>query len=349
MSILDEIKTSREEGSSQPAEIVQEQAPEIISDENASTEQQVIETIEPVVEQNITNQEPVVIAEEKPKSQFANEEVAKINAYLTKYPEKSIDDYKALTTPVESLKEDDLIRSYLSEKEGKTKSQIDYALKNLELKEDDPDFDGEFGGDDSDLENLKKKGDREEMIQKAREWREDFVKNELNFTDDNQESQQAPAEETPSIEKFIQDAKTQQDNYLQNFRTEIYKALPALEKIDLEVQGKTVSFVPDEDFKTEMRKGAEDISKIGNEYFDEHSNIKDAKGFITNNTLWANPKTRQRMIDFMMEQAVLNDRAKTDKQKRNITLDDATGKSIPQSTERGEVVDQIFSRNKGSF
>lgn len=348
MSILDEIKTSREEGSSQSAEIVQEQAPEIIIDENASTEQQVIETNETADTQTITNQEPIVVPEEKPKSQFASEEIAKINAYVTKYPEKSIDDYKALTAPIESIKEDDLIRSYLSEKEGKTKSQIDYALKQLELKENDPDFDvdGEFENDDADLENLKKKGDREEMIQKAREWREDFVKNELNFDNDIQETQTTQVEETPSIEKFIEDAKKQQDNYKQNYITEIYKALPTLEKIDLEVQGKTISFVPDEDFKTEMRKGAEDISQIGNEYFDEQANIKDAKGFITNNTLWANPKTRQPMIDFMMEQAVLNDRAKSDKQRRNITLDDATGKSIPQSTERGDVVERMLNKNR---
>ena len=98
-----------------------------------------------------------------------------------------------------------------------------------------------------------------------------------------------------------------------------------------------------------MRKGAEDISQIGNEYFDEQSNIKDAKGFITNNTLWANPKTRQPMIDFMIEQAILNDRANTDKKRRNITLDNSNGVSIPQSSERGDVVDKIFSNKRGSF
>jgi hypothetical protein len=351
MSILDEIKVSREEASATPIVNVPEENSETPTPVEVQTapEETTIETIETAVEQPITNQEPIVVPEEKPKSQFANEEVARMNAYLTKYPEKTLDDYKALTTPVESLQEDDLLKSYLSEKEGKTKSQIEYALKQLELKEQDPDFDPEFENDETALENLKRKGDREAMIQKAREWREDFVKNELNFDGDSLETQTPAQAEFPSIEKFVEDAKNQHLEYLQNYRTEIYKALPDLNKIDLEVQGKTVSFVPDENFKTEMRKGAEDISQIGNEYFDEKQNIKDAKGFITNNTLWANPKTRQPMIDFMIEQAILNDRANTDKLRRNITLDNADGRSVPQSTERGDVVDKLFSRNRGGF
>lgn len=355
MSILDEygIKSTREE-STASAETT-EQIPEVTNVEETATtdntqeQEEVQETTQPAETQATTNQKSTDVVPEKPVSQFANEEVARIDSYLRKYPEKTIDDYKALTTPVESLNEEDLLRSYLSEKEGKTKSQIDYTLKNLELKEQDPDFDAEFENPDSDLENLKKKGDKEALVEQAKKWREEFVKSELSFDNDNQSTEQTASEQIPSIEKFIEDAKLQQQAYTENYRTKIYEALPTLDKIDLDINGKTVSFVPDENFKTEMRKGAEDISQIGNEYFDESANIKDAKGFITNNTLWANPKTRQPMINFMIEQAILEDRLKTDKAKRNITLDDATGKSVPQSTDRADVVDKIFSRNRGSF
>lgn len=345
MNILSDIVTSREESSAENNNLNKD-----VNEPQASIEniEQQEENTDPIKEEVITNQEQEIVNEEKPKSKFATEEVARIDAYLRKYPEKSLDDYKALMTPVESLQEDDLIKSYLAEKAGKTKSQIEYTLKQLELKEIDPDFDGEFENNESTLENLKKKGDREELIQKAREWREEYVKNELNFDIENQTAQGNENEASLSIEQFIESAKEQQQQYTQNYRTKIYEALPTLEKIELDVQGKTISFVPDENFKLEMRKGAEDISQIGNEYFDEQSNIKDAKGFIINNTLWANPKTRQPMIDFMIEQAILNDRASNDKMRRNITLDDASGKSIPQSSERGDVVDRILtgSRNR---
>lgn len=353
MSILDEygIKSVREETTTttQTPEVTPE-TPAVVEATTPDTlPEQTQETTQIADTQSTTNQEPIVRTEENQVSQFANEEVAKMNSYFKKYPEKSIDDYKALTTPVEQLKEEDLLRSYLSEKEGKTKSEIEYALKQLELKEQDPDFDPEFDEDKDSLEELKKKGDRERMIQEARKWREDFVKSELNFDGDNQSTQEAQPSEIPSIEKFIQDAQVKHQEYTQNYLTKIYEALPQLDKIDLEIDGKTVSFIPDENFKTEMRKGAEDISKIGNEYFDETSNIKDAKGFITNNTLWANPKTRQPMIEFIKEQAINNYIAKTDKARRNITLDDATTRSVPQSTERGDVVDKIFSNKRGGF
>lgn len=353
MSILDEygIKSVREESttSTQTPEVTPE-TPAVVETPTPETlPEQTQETTQIADTQSTPNQEPIVRTEENQVSQFANEEVAKMNSYFKKYPEKSIDDYKALTTPVDKLKEEDLLRSYLSEKEGKTKSEIEYALKQLELKEQDPDFDPEFDDDKDNLEELKKKGDRERMIQNAREWHEGYVKSELNFDGDNQTTQEAQPSESPLLKQFIDDAQVKHQEYTQNYLTKIYEALPALDKIELEVGGESFSFIPDENFKTEMRKGAEDISKIGNEYFDETANIKDAKGFITNNTLWANPKTRQPMIEAMIEQAVNKHIAKTDKVRRNITLDDATSRSVPQSTDRGDVVDKIFSRNRGGF
>lgn len=359
MGLLDEIKESREQAPQQPnpaseapVEVtVETPASEVIVETPVdSTPEQTTENNQPAQEQTTTNQNTVEITQEKSGSTFANEEVARINAYLTKYPEKTIDDYKALTTPTDQLNEQDLIRSYLSEKEGKTKSQIDYALKNLELKEVDPDFDGEFGSPESDLENLKKKGELEALVKQAREWREEYVKSELSFDTIPQNTEQASQEAAPSIEQFIADAKKQQEAYTQNYLTKIYEALPTLDSIDLEIQGKTVSFVPDEEFKTEMRKGAEDISQIGKEYFDETGNILDAKGFISNNTLWANPKTREKLLAFVIDQAVQNDRANTDKARRNITLADTSGKSIPESSNRGDVVEKILAKRKnGSF
>lgn len=354
MSILDEygINEARQQA---PAETQTTEAQETVQEntesetvvENQAPQEQSQETTQPAQEQTTTNHNTVETTQEKPVSQFANEEIAQMNSYLTKYPEKTIDDYKALTAPIESLNEEDLLRSYLSEKEGKTKSQVEYALKNLELKESDPDFDDEFENGDSDLENLKKKGEREALLEQAKLWREEFVKSELSFDEESTATQEQQVQEVPSIEKFIEDAKVQHQAYKEKYTTKIYEALPQLDKIDLNIQGKIVSYIPDENFKTEMRKGAEDVSQIGIEYFDETGMIKDPKGFIENNTLWANPKTRQPMIDFMIKQAIDNHIAETDKKRRNITLDDASGKVTPQSSDRGAVVDKLFNGRSG--
>lgn len=294
-------------------------------------------------EANNQNNQP-----EKTASNFANEELAEANAYLLKNPGKSYDDYKALKVPTSSINENDLIKSFLSEKEGKTESSIAYELKRLELKESDPDFDDDF----EDLETLKLKAEREELIQKAREWRDGFVKEQLSFDGDSQNIQNAEQENqqpVKSIDEFLQDAKRVQEEYTQNYRTEIYKAVGEINEIPLNINGSEVLFVPDEDFRTEMRKGAEDVAGIGKEFFDEKGNITNASAFIKENTLWANPKTRQSMLDFMIEQAVLKDRVSRDKGQRNITLDATQPHSVEGNYDDGKVVDAMLARNRTSF
>ncbi|MEI7488035.1 MAG: hypothetical protein WCJ72_11625 [Chryseobacterium sp.] len=294
------------------------------------------------------NQEQELNVEKKQKNVFANEELAEANAFLLKNPTKTLEDYKALKIPSGDISEEDLMKQFLSVKEGKTESEIAYELKRLEKKNPDPDFDDEFENDES-LDDLKLKGDRERLIQNAREWRDGFVKEQLKFDDENQESQTI-TNDNPSIEQFINDAQKAHEEYTQNFRTEIYKALPLINQIDLDVQGSTVGFVPSEEFKTEMRLSAENIGGIGKEFFDENGNITNAKSFITENTLWANPKTRQPLLDFMMEQAVLKDRAVRDKERRNITLDNANAVHVAESSDKGEIVDKRLNETKsGTF
>lgn len=286
------------------------------------------------------------------QSVFANEELAEANAFMLKNPGKTFSDYQALKVPTASIGEEDLLRSYLSEKEGKTKSAIDYELKKLELKDSDGDFDDDFSDDEDSLEHLKKKAEREELIQKAREWRDGYVKEQLAFDGDNQFEQNADNNQpaAKSLDDFLLDAKRKQDEFKQNYQSEIYKAVGEINQIPLQINGKEVLFTPDDNFKTEMRIGAEDVSAIGKEFFDENGNISNASEFIKQNTLWANPKTRQAMLDFMVEQAVLEDRASRDKGQRNITLNDKQPHSVNgNDDDGGKVVDQMLARNRTSF
>lgn len=332
---------------------------EINTAENTSTQETQENPEETTLENNtaseVTEQQNQAVNQfSQPISQenvFANEELAEANAFLKKNPGKTFADYQALKVPTSSLNENDLIKSYLSEKEGKTEAAIAYELKRLELKQSDPDFDDEFSDEDS-LETLKLKADRDELILKAREWREGYVKEQLNFSNDNQENTEVVNENqlaAKSIDEFLQDAKRVQEEYTQNYRTKIYEAVGNIDQIPLTINGQEVLFVPDENFRTDMRQGAEDVSGIGKEFFDEQGNITNASSFIKENTLWANPKTRQPMIDFMMEQAVLQDRASRDKGQRNITLDDKQPHSIEEVSRSGDFVVGMLNKGRTTF
>lgn len=355
MGVLDEISNSVKAEQSN-----QENTEQSNQENTEQNNQEQHENINPDANQNLENEQGTTAEQQnqannqpsepdKKESIFANEELAEANAYLKKNPGKSFADYQALKAPTDSLNENDLIKSYLSEKEGKTEAAIAYELKRMELKESDYDFDDEFSEEET-LENLKVKAEREELIQKAREWRDGFVKEQLNFSDDNKENttenNQQPVK---SIDEFLQDAKRAHEEYTQNYRTEVYKAVGEINEIPININGELVSFIPDEDFRTEMRKGAEDVGSIGKEFFDDKGNITNAQAFIKENTLWGNPKTRQKLLDFSNEQAVLKYIASRDKGQRNITLDDKQKHSVEGNDDSGKVVEQMLARNRNSF
>ena len=338
MSLLDELQVSANESVVDNPAI---ETPIVETPNVENVETPVVETqVEPIVENNI---EPTVSTETKAKT-FTNEQLAEADAFLTRFPEKTLEDYNSLKVPTNKLNEEELIKSYLSGKEGMTEDEIAYEMKKLEVVDEDDDF-----GDADEDAVLKAKAERSRILREATKYREDFVKEQLSFTTETTTTADAP---TNDVESFLKNAEKANQELRTEYVDTIYKALGEIDTIPVTLNGEQLSFKPDEDFTREMRIGAEDLSNIGKEFFDENSGkIKDPKGFITETTLWANPKTRQPMLNFMIEQAILKDRANIDKNRRNINLDNFGGNSNPSTdNDAKQAVDALLNRRqKSSF
>lgn len=247
-------------------------------------------------------------------SEFANAELAEANAFLKKNPEKTYDDYKALKVPTSELNADDLIKQYLSEKEGKSPTQVALEMKKMELADDsDPDFEDYV--DVTSMEYLEAKALKESLLQSASEWREDNVNEQLTGSKDKPESESIESPEN-FAKKQIEQVKKSREDYL----TSTYNALNDIKEIPIDINGSTVSFVPSEDFRNEMKKTAEDVSYVTQKFFNEDGSIKNAKGFITEVAVWANEKTREEIIAFRVDQAIKQHDANNGKIRRNVNL-----------------------------
>lgn len=310
--------------------------------QNTNGDEKIIE--QPEQSKSVNTQEsPVGEKAKEAKKTFANEELERLNDFLLKHPNKSIEDYNQLKKPIESFSEEDLLRNFYSEKEGMTEAEIAYELKRLEKKETDD----EFGDELDELEVLKLNAEREKILKEAKDFRANQVQEFL--AEKEAETHELPKQES-EIQTFLQEqeklAKAERNEYLK----EIYEVLPEITEVELQLNGESIKFVPDEEFNKEMRLVAEDVSYATQKYFDKNGKMTDKKGFIENAALWVNPKTRQPMIDFMIEQAVTRDRAERDKVARNITLDKPNGTSVQGSIDGAEAFEAFMrERNASNF
>ena len=203
MSILDTLQQAANENpivqptqeNIQDAPITEPTATETVVEE---TETVVAEETAPV-NNNVQTQEASTEPTETTKSQFASEEVAEFNAFKQKFPEKSIDDYKRLKTPTSELNEEELLRQYYSEEEGMGEKEIAYQLKQLEVNGNDDDEFGDFSLDED--EKLKREASRERDLRKARQWHENYVKDQLSFESTGTE-QNTPQQSVMTAEEF---------------------------------------------------------------------------------------------------------------------------------------------------
>lgn len=342
MSILDRLEQTANENPI--VQNVQENISETPTEETTTTETVVEETETVVAENapvnnNVQTQEASQEQTETPKSQFASEEVAEFNAFKQKFPEKSIDDYKRLKTPTSEVNEEELLRQYYSEEEGMGEKEIAYQLKQLEVKESEDD---DFGDDSlSEDEKLKREANRERDLRKARQWHENYAKNQLSY----EPTEQNQTQTAMTAEDFRNQLVEQHNKARENYLTSVYSTLSEIKDIPLNVNGETVSFVPDEEFRKEMRAVSEAPETAYAKYQDENGGFKDYKGFITDVNLWANHKTRQPMIDFMIEQAILRDRVAQDKVRRNVSSTTSLG--VPSGGNGAETdFEQYYSEKR---
>lgn len=319
MSILDTLEQAANE--SPIVNSTQETIQDAPITETTTTETVVEETETVVAEEtapvnnNVQTQEASTESTETPKSQFASEEVAEFNAFKQKFPEKSIDDYKRLKTPTSELNEEELLRQYYSEEEGMGEKEIAYQLKQLEVNGNDDDEFGDFSLDED--EKLKREANRERDLRKAKKWHENYVKEQLSFEAESVESKSEQTEMTAYDyhAQLVEQTQKARENYL----TSVYSTLSEIKDIPLNVNGETVSFVPDEDFRKEMRAVSEAPETAYAKYQNEDGSFKDYKGFITDVALWANPTTREKLVEYRIEQAILRDRVAQNKERRNVS------------------------------
>lgn len=269
------------------------------------------------------------------RMQFATEEVAELNAFMLKNPNKTIDDYKQLKKPTSEINEDDLLRQYYSEKEGMGEAEIALKMKKMELaKQSDDDFD-DFERDDE--EQLERQVLREKELKSARKWRDEYVREQLSET----KTAEVPVEHesVEAYKKAVEEAqKTARQSYLTSLYTEV---LPSITSIELGTNGESLSYIPDEEFKQEMKAVSEDFNLIYQKFLNQDGTFKDAKGFITEVALWANPTTREKMIAYRVEQAVLRDRASQSKVRRNVGFDSG-GSEVATSESNADYVRKFF-------
>lgn len=334
MSILDTLEQAANESP------VVQTSPENVSDTpitELTTAETVVEETETVVADDApvnNNVQTQASTEEQPettpKSQFASEEVAEFNAFKQKFPEKSIDDYKQLKTPTSEVNEEELLRKYYSEEEGMGEKEIAYQLKQLEVNAGEEDDFGDFSLDED--EKLKREASRERDLRKARQWHENYVKEQLSFdnagTADNQQQKEMTAEDFRN--QLVEQTQKARESYL----TSVYSTLAEINEIPLNVSGENVSFIPDEDFRKKMRAVSEAPETAYAKYQDENGGFKDYKGFITDVALYANPETREPLIEFRIEQAILRDRIAQNKERRNVSS--TTGLGVADSTNGSE-------------
>ncbi|MCT4151362.1 hypothetical protein HZP59_08965 [Elizabethkingia anophelis] len=295
----------------EPSNVDNEVAPQVNSTQEVDSQV----NIAPVDNRNGSKNEDV----------FASEEVARINNFLKKNPSKNVNDFYELTKDINSIPEDDLIRQYLSEKEGKQKAGIELEMKRMTLEQvpemSDEDFDDDFGGvsqkdiDQINERNLEKQAKREELLAKAKAFHTEKVNSELSFESNSQ----------PDNKLSNDDLVKQQQAYAQevraNYLNEIYKVEKEVSDIPLNIGGKTVFFTMEDEVKSSIRPYVENISETVKDYFNaDYTQVTNAKSLYEDFAAWRSPQFKQQVFDFIYEQGVAAGMEQRDKAQRNISF-----------------------------
>lgn len=288
--------------SEQPSETQQIQTQEKNTEQNTVSEAQV-------------NQQPTT---ETKQSVFANEELAKLNDFVKKTG-KGVDEYLALQKSSSDLDKRELIKKYLSEKEGLSEKEVARELRKFE------------DIDDEDLVDEDTKELFEIQHDKASKWYDGYRESVLSSLESETKVSQGEQEETQEIQRYsveeYQNMYAEQVSNIQLHNNQkIAEAIPELE-YELEyggskengIEGFKISFKPDEAYLKEATKVGLDMGVLINDFF-ENGQIKDAKGLLKVLTQSYAP-TSKVMVDKLIEQAVLRDRVARSKDIRNVNAD----------------------------
>ena len=293
-------------------------------------------------ETNNSAPEVPVVEPETTQNLFANDEIARINDFV-KRTGKGLDDYKALATPTDELDPKELLRQYYSEKERLGEKQMALKFKTFDLAQETDDDDDDFGEDNSD-EKLKAEAEIEADLKNAREWREGFVKEMLSSPAQPAETAQSELDIQTLATQFQKEFEQQQQKSADEYRQTMYKVLPEITEIPLDVLDQKISFVPDEDFGKNLRLVSEDLSVAVNPFF-ENGKVSKPKELALE-AAWAYEPTRNAMLKFIVDEAVKMDRISQMKQRRNVGPDTYQNQATGADTDAEAEFDKFRAARK---
>lgn len=304
-----------------------------------------VENEQLVIQDVIDNKESEAVQETPSKKQFASEQVAELNNFLERNPDKTIDDYQRMKRPAESIGDDELIKQYLAEKEGKTASEIALEMKKLEVS--DLDDDDEFGDSEA---NLEARAKRERAILEARTWYSENQK-EL-FSAETQQPTPNEASEPSSYDtvyqQLLDEGKKLQETAKQDYYTKSYQALSEISDITMDVYGEEVRLAVDDNMKKILRTSL-DVEKSLGKFYDEKGSLTDAKGYLEN-LAWWDVNSRAILLAKRDEQVEARVKADSAKNRRNVTLDSSVPTNVTATSDATkEKVDSWLKGNYSKF
>lgn len=273
-------------------------------------------TVEPEVQTEV-RVEPEVKQETKVTKKYATEQVEELNHYLSKNPDKTLEDYLRLKQPIESSDKLGLIKEWLSEKEGLTEAEIKLELKKMEVKEKNGDDDFDFD-DDDEVKNLEAEALLEKKFREAKSWKEQYVSEQLAY-----EKETSVQDDLPVREQIIKDynewVASESEKTLQEYYTTAFQSLNELKEYGMTINGETVQFDLDDDLKSTIKTSL-DTNNIVKQFFDDNGKLVNTKDYFES-LMWMNKTSRDKLLAERDKQVEARVRAETARTRKNVTLD----------------------------
>ena len=257
------------------------------------------------------------VSEPKVTKKYSNEQVEEIDAYFKKNPDKSLDDYLRLKRPIDSIGNDELIKEFLSEKEGMTEAEIKLEMKRMEVKQN-ADEDDEFDLDEDDeVKRLEAQALLEKRLREAKAWKEQSVSEQLTFEKETSVQEDIPAREQV-ISEYEKWSADEMRKATEEYYTTAFQSLNELQGFEVDINGETVLLDVDDALKSTIKQSL-DTTTIVKQFFDEKGKLVNTKDYFEA-LAWFNKDSREKLLQERDRQVEARVKAETAKVRKNITL-----------------------------
>lgn len=294
-----------------------EQTTEIDTTQEVVNDTPKVETTTNVEVAHEASVETKEVSEPKVTKNYSNEQVEEIDAYFKKNPDKSLDDYLRLKRPIDSISNDELIKEFLSEKEGMTEAEIKLEMKRMEVKQN-ADEDDEFDLDEDDeVKRLEAQALLEKRLREAKAWKEQSVSEQLTFEKETSVQEDIPAREQV-ISEYEKWRADEMRKATEEYYTTAFQSLNELQGFEVEINGETVLLDVDDALKSTIKQSL-DTTTIVKQFFDEKGKLVNTKDYFEA-LAWFNKDSREKLLQERDRQVEARVKAETAKVRKNITL-----------------------------